>query len=340
MKRADENLEKTGVTRENWIDCLKFVACLLITNSHCKEIYPVSFFAIGGGFGNAIFFALQGYLLVNIHSNFFRWYWSRLKRLLPAICVISLLDLLVNNDQAFYGATSILGFCELILNKYWFCKALLIYYVVYYVFIGFKIRDNINKLRRIKVASVLWLGGYMIYYLALVKNNVFFVELGGFSAFKVYFYFGVMLAGAYIRLQREKICHYLSLISNMRMAIFCGIGFGAVWAAEYACIMIWNQLLPMQMLIHVGVFGFTVILITVCMSSSSRFLKAAFISLIANATLEIYLFQVCFEQIKHIGTFPINLFVFWGFAISGGILIHELITFIQKMIGFVGEKSN
>ena len=337
MKKIDEDFGKKGVPRENWIDWLKFIACLLITNSHCREIYPVSFFAIGGGFGNAIFFALQGYLLVNICSIFFQWYKFRLMRLLPAVCVISLLDFLVNFHQLWYRTASVFVFFQQILNKYWFCKALLLYYVVYYFFVGFKISDNAHKLKRVKSAFALWLCGYIIYYLILVRNKQFFVELEGFSVFKVYFYFGVMLAGAYIRLQKEKISHYLSNRQNMRIAVFCGISFSVVWAAEYACIMIWNRFLPLQILIHIGVFCFTVVLISVCMAGESLFHRNPCINMIANATLEIYLLQASFEQMKHVGAFPIRLFAFWFLAIMGGTLIHELIIFIKKFIT-VGEK--
>lgn len=55
------NLEKK---KNNYIQCLKFIACILITNSHC--IYPktshtiaaaTSLLQIGGGWGNALFLA-------------------------------------------------------------------------------------------------------------------------------------------------------------------------------------------------------------------------------------------------------------------------------------------
>lgn len=332
-------MSKNLQSRECWIDWLKVMACLLITNSHCKEIYPISFLAIGGGYGNAIFFALQGYLLANIKTNFITWYKNRFARLLPAILVVSILDLLVNRSWILYQNNSLRNCFELILNKYWFCSALVIYYIFYYLILGMKKERN-DLLHNINVAFILWLSGYIIYYLIMVRTHSFFCELGGFSLYKVYFYFGIMLIGAYIRIQKDKIVDFLDHKRNEITVILFGIGCVLIWVVEYACIMLWNKMLSAQILIHAGVFGFAVVLVSVCMSKSDCFKRNCLMDLISSATLEIYLFQSSFEQIKHIGFFPIRLFMFWLLAISGGIIVHYFIMFIQRIICVVGEKVN
>ena len=47
----------------------KFLACLMIINSHCRGLYPLQYLAIGGAFGNGIFFILSGYFNCNIKNN-------------------------------------------------------------------------------------------------------------------------------------------------------------------------------------------------------------------------------------------------------------------------------
>ena len=42
--------------KDNRIVVLRFLACLLITNSHCGDLYPISLLAIGGGQGKRYFF--------------------------------------------------------------------------------------------------------------------------------------------------------------------------------------------------------------------------------------------------------------------------------------------
>lgn len=330
--------ENSKITRESWIDHLKFMACILITNSHCGVIYPLSYMAIGGGFGNAIFFGLQGYLLVNVTSEFIQWYKKRIYRLLPAVIIVSISDLIVNHHEELQGLTSALQTYGHILGKYWFCEALLLYYVVYYWILQTKENDNAYKLKKVKIAFIIWLCVYPIYYIFKLRVNSFFVELAGFSMFKVYFYFGVVLAGAYIRIQKDKITMWLKNSRNKDLLIMGGLCAGFIWGAEYAGIMLWNRGLFFQFLIHMGVFGFTVALMSVCMSSPNRFKDSVFIRLIASATLEIYLFQVSFEQIRYISVFPIRLIVFMASAIMGGIVIHELIRLVQKLVITVGEK--
>lgn len=53
-----------------FINYLKLIATALITNSHFGNIWPVSAFSVGGLLGNVIFFAVSGFLLYNIKSNF------------------------------------------------------------------------------------------------------------------------------------------------------------------------------------------------------------------------------------------------------------------------------
>lgn len=77
----------------DFIIVLKVLACFLITNSHCRDIYPWYFLAIGGGFGNSIFFAVSGYCLAVIGQEFGAWYRKRCKRLIPALALAICMDL-------------------------------------------------------------------------------------------------------------------------------------------------------------------------------------------------------------------------------------------------------
>ena len=57
-----------------FINYLKFIATLLITNSHFGDIWPVSAMASGGLLGNILFFAVSGFLLFNIKDSFPKWF--------------------------------------------------------------------------------------------------------------------------------------------------------------------------------------------------------------------------------------------------------------------------
>lgn len=46
-----------------FIDILKTIGAVLITNSHFDELYPYKIMSTGGALGNAIFFLVAGFCL-------------------------------------------------------------------------------------------------------------------------------------------------------------------------------------------------------------------------------------------------------------------------------------
>ena len=68
-----------------FIYLLKALASILITNSHLGNMYPSEFMALGGSFGNGLFFCISGFLLVNIKTDFASWYWGKIKRIYPTV---------------------------------------------------------------------------------------------------------------------------------------------------------------------------------------------------------------------------------------------------------------
>lgn len=76
------------------LDFLKFVAALMITNSHFQPLYEdVSpSLATFGVHGNALFFFVSGFLLMmgfekKKSHGFLNWYKGRMRRLWPAVFI-------------------------------------------------------------------------------------------------------------------------------------------------------------------------------------------------------------------------------------------------------------
>ncbi len=71
--------------RDFSVDVLKFLAALLITNSHMEILYgEYSFMATGGAIGDALFFFCSGYtLFLGRNASFFNWYKRRINRIYP-----------------------------------------------------------------------------------------------------------------------------------------------------------------------------------------------------------------------------------------------------------------
>lgn len=321
--------------KENYITCLKVLACLLITNSHCREIYPYFFLAIGGSFGNAIFFIISGFCLSNIRLSFGQWYFKRAKRILFPLLLISGFNFWFITDR--FTRPFSVGILIDFINSYWFVFAILIYYIIFYfIFSSHQIKWQGYSL-------IIYCIGYLMFYLLNFQSNTFWVEPEGFHFFKVYFYFGIFLLGGIIsqnlnliegkiNKKRKKTLYMLLLI----MSVACGS-----WGLLYAILLLAHRLYSVQFLIQFFVCLFTVAIFLICNTLKKSFTLSSpllnpLINGIGDSTLEIYLVQVTFIKCALDFPFPINWSIFWGIALMGGTLLHQLVIFIRSK--FIVEK--
>lgn len=309
-------LQDNKANKENWVYLIKIVACILITNSHCRDIYPYYFLAIGGGFGNALFLALSGYLLVNIKDAFGTWYRKRIGRLIWSFLLIVLVDMV------FISGVYRPGYY---LDKYWFVTAIIIYYVLYYF------TFNNFKPKRFVAAFIVWVLGYIFMYLKYLDLSSFSVEKENFSPFKVYFYFGVMLVGGIIGRYKEYIKIKVNECASLRVLLggMCVIS-AVAWATIYAFIVVCNTLYMFQFLIQVSVLVFAVSVILLLMGLEWKVPRIG--KIVADSTLEIYLVQIAFGYISLRTDFPLSWIVFWSIALIGGMLVNLFVHKIKNVI--------
>jgi len=318
-----EGLNMNQQTKINFILYIKIIACFMIINSHCRNIYPFSYLAIGGGFGNSLFFIMSGYLLIHIKDGFFVWYSRRLIRIIKPLFFIIIIDFILLSLGLFEIGISgdLLVF---FLNKYWFAFAILIYYFLYY-FIFKKYSDRKNIIIAFGYISV-----YLWYYLAIMDLSTFSIELEGFSLIKVYFYFCVFCIGGIIRYHQTDICRVVSRKKGMLLCVVFAFLFACGWAIEYALMEMWSIGYVLQILIHICVFGFAccVLLFFIIYDKDNENIisKSKVLNYIANSTLEIYLVQVTFVNMISRLLFPINFVIFVVVSIVGGCSLHYIIS--------------
>lgn len=114
--------------RDVSIDFIRFVAVLLITNSHMNICYErCSFLATGGALGDALFFFCSGYTLLlskKTELGLLPWYKNRLARIWPSVFGWAILcGLLYGQMDSALGAA---------LGGAWFTRCILGYYLVFY----------------------------------------------------------------------------------------------------------------------------------------------------------------------------------------------------------------
>ncbi len=319
--------------KDNRISILRFLACLLIVNSHCGDLYPVSLLAIGGEQGNVIFFIISGYCLANIKTNFIQWTAKRYKKILPITIVALLLRILFVD-----GFTNIVKMpLHMILKKYidlyWFVFAIMCYYIVFYI-----IFKNTSKLKIIIIA-LLYIMSYVSIYIIFLDLSKFCVELEGFAPFKVLFYFGPFISGGIIRLYWDMYLETNKASTSKKISYFAiGIIVGlSIWAIEYINILIYGMYYHFQFLIHMGILIFGICLLLFMLSLKEKYFNlnsqiGHYMEFIGDSSLAIYLIQVSFKPIFSIMTFPLNAILFWIISICGGCLYNFM---YQKIINVV-----
>lgn len=107
---------------------MKFLAAVLITNSHMVSVYPekYSMLATGGAIGDALFFFCSGFLLMMARGgDFFNWYKRRINRIFPAIFAAALVGIVLFSKDPTLK--------EVILHGGgWFVQAIFVFYALFW----------------------------------------------------------------------------------------------------------------------------------------------------------------------------------------------------------------
>lgn len=146
------NLRLTGGVRIDAVDILKFLAALLITNSHMSGLYPEKFGALatGGALGDSCFFFCSGFLLMQSRGgDFFSWYKRRVNRIYPTLFAIAIVTIVAfNKNPAF--KTVILS------QNAWFVQAILFFYAAFW-FVKRYFSDKMwGVITVVGIASLIW----------------------------------------------------------------------------------------------------------------------------------------------------------------------------------------
>lgn len=181
-----------GGSRNDSIDILKFLAAILITNSHMSSLYPTPFtqMATGGAIGDALFFFASGFTIsYSRGGDFFNWYKRRVNRIFPTIFAVAAISIVF-----FYENPTLK---EIVVNPGgWFIQCIFIYYALFW----FVKRYLINRLW---VAYVINSVIALVWYLVFWDYNVFVFYDGTYLRWSLYFF--AMLLGASIA-TKERQC--------------------------------------------------------------------------------------------------------------------------------------
>jgi peptidoglycan/LPS O-acetylase OafA/YrhL len=300
-----------------FIDILRAIAAMLITNSHFDGVYPINI-SWGGCPGVALFFTISGFLLVKSVSNiknFFSWYGQKVIRLYIPLTLVNIVMVLIG-----FKAASLLLFIFPI-NGLWYVPAIAVLYVPFYLVVKamekYSIRGGYNLILILLVVI------YSILY-TLSKKDGFFVE--GEIKFRLIYGFAAMMLGSVVyRIHDSVFLHksrrLFSCLSLLSLVAFLAMKF----FMDYSSVLIRVQFLTevfgvsFAVLLLIGGIGYADILDKFASIGLSRFLL-----LISKCSLEIFLVQFIFIAYLKSIVFPINIVLICVCIILSALVIHTI----------------
>ncbi|MGY6213112.1 acyltransferase family protein [Cytobacillus firmus] len=313
-----------------FINALKALAAILITNAHYVGVYPSDLIANGGLLGDVLFFSVSGFLLVNIRYKFIKWYWKRLIRVYPTVWIITLLYILLG----FYTFDNwTLSEYLLFPTYYHFIASIILLYIPYFLVIKIKLLStNIPKV------IFLLLLVQMIIYVFFYDKSYYHIDTVREPMIRFLFFYS-MLIGAYYRMYKDKFMNKNVKYNWVVLAILLCIYFTSKLAfVKYDSLSVFqisNQIVLLVVLFYM--FRCFVGIDSYLEELPNRFKGS--INFISKITLEIYLVQyVIIPRLSHI-LFPLNWFVISATIIISAYILHLIGSRVSNFLDITNYRS-
>ena len=317
------------------ISFLRFIAMLLITNSHFGGLYPegLSGLATGGTIGNALFMFCSGYTLyfslmklkktevlkpkIRMFSD---WYLKRILRIFPSVWIFRVFQILALGVSFQWSM--------LYLPGYWFLNAIIVFYMLFYIVI-----KNFNT-RLPSVFVILFICFLILFFIQPNYSTEFIIEKTG-HPYKIhwFYYFAIMLFGAYIAKNKE-LYFEKHKFGWFKLLLFVG---------AYYCVkglLIHFELFSFQFIVPFLLFPVMKYFVAVSnditnLKNYKRFEKS--IVFLSNITLDVYISQFFIISYMNKMQFPVGFILAWLLIFICGLLLY---LSSKKLNQFIVKKLN
>lgn len=318
--------------KKQFINLLRVLAAVCITNSHFANVWPISGIASGGMLGDVLFFAISGYCLYRPEfkmQDFGRWYIKRIRRIYITVILIALL---IGFFTGFPSSVS--GWLHTFIypTNYHFVASIMVLYIVYYVWMNLLKRWKIS----IGISAVVFLGAVLIVYVLTFDKSWYHIDVVE-DHFIRFLFFAAMLLGAYFR-EAEQKTEKLTANNAWKNGMLAIVSIIVYFAVRLA--------VPTFGLYAVQILTWAAIIFALyCIIRWAESLELFLIKLpgkvqnileyFAGITLQIYLVQ--FPIIERFETlvFPINLLVIVALIIVAATIIYWFDHLVQRIIDVI-----
>ena len=281
--------------RDIAIDIVKFVAVLLIINSHADVMYPhMKMLATGGAIGDCLFLFCSGFtLMMGANLSFANYYKRRILRIYPSVFSAAVFSHLMScNPQIHY--MQLLGGDFII--------AIMTYYILLYFVRRYAIKHIPAVLSLVASISFVVYVFWFPYKYEVSSKGIYGIT----TAYRWIPYFAAMLIGAYVGLKRKEL-KYNGWLDALKLFLCLALFYSIQLAAkDYWSIAPWQvvTLLPLM-----GIVYYFYKCCNVGWVSALYHTKWGnwIIMFIGGLCLESYLIQGSFFTDKWNSIFPLNL---------------------------------
>lgn len=322
-----------------FIVMLRAIVCLLITNSHQENIYPIRILASGGLLGDVIFFAISGYLLYSLKQQHFGpWYAKRLRRVYPAVWLTAGTFIV----SKIYGSISFRRFCELMFypTHYHFVASILVLYILFFFLMKFINRDPGQRVRRMGYIALAAAAVYFVAFYTVFDRSYYHIDDVNSKMIWPLFLLSMMI-GAYFRIHEEKFLNKGGFLPWLACAGCAVLYFGTKLCASRGIIppsVQWINQVTLLMLL-VCIFRCFIGIEKVIVKIPSA-VKAPF-EFIASIAFELYLAQAVIIPTFNPGKelFPYNLLVTLSITLLCAWLVHSAVEIILQLTDMLFKKG-
>lgn len=313
-----------------FINYLKLIATLLITNSHFGDIWPVSAMASGGLLGNIVFFAVSGYLLFNIKDSFPKWFLKRFLRVYPAMAAFTLFAVVIGEYSlnSFADAVRLFVYPTNYIFLVWLVICYCIYYGIIYIYI-FSVNKKENRTIEISMLVVFlaWIAAYILF----CDKTVYSVDNVS-EPFILFLYMESMLLGAFFRKHKGCFVKFRFTYLIAAVASFAAYLVSKIAVSRISALL--NFQIVNQLVIFVTLFFTFVLFISLenCFKRVPKIINTV-VRYISGITLQIYVVQ--FVIIAHFEKiiFPLNLLTVSVLIVVSASVLYYAESGVRKCIG-------
>ncbi|PPQ16835.1 hypothetical protein CV770_24195 [Bradyrhizobium sp. AC87j1] len=293
-----------------YLDLLRAVAIVLVTNSHLDTLYPIPQLGTGGMFGNELFFFVSGFGLFlgfeKSNEKLGSWIRRRMRRIYEPLFIIATFFVLVGYIQI----TSISDFFWLYIVSmwFWFLPAIAACYLP--IFYSMKSISTKSGYRALFASLGL---AYLLIFVLFAKKTEWITENWHVQTavtfpLRMIYYFAAMAAGVYAARYHRKISGRWSDLAWLVLSA----------ATYYAFVAALGRIIPfeLQIIDRIPAIAFLVFAYRSSRHPAVERLMTtplkAVVTLIAGLSLQIYMvhgFILHLEPLQRIA-FPGNLIVF------------------------------